>query len=131
MAIRSGLEKCVFRKYHRKWTEKQIKPPPRFWRIGFSSSVSLARDTRSPLLSHAALPPRRFCSAGSQRPATPSLRCPAGHLWSRSRERVSDADLGAECTSHLRHCPCYLDLRTVCRLPDVLLQLWGRGQASA
>lgn len=58
MAIRSGLEKCVFRKYHRKWTEKQIKPPPRFWRIGFSSSVNLARDTRSPLLSHAALPPK-------------------------------------------------------------------------
>lgn len=74
MAIRSDLEKCVFRKYHRKWTEKQIKPPPRFWRIGFSSSVNLARDTRSLLLSHAALPPRRFCSAGSQRPATPSLR---------------------------------------------------------
>lgn len=101
MVVRSGLEKQVFRKYHRKWTEKQIKPPPRFWRIRFSSSAYLARDMRSPLLSHAALPPGRFHSVGSQRPATSGLG-PLGvpcrsHVVQLPEESIRCRP-GAECT---------------------------------
>lgn len=95
-----------FQKYHRKWTEKQIKPPLRFWRIGFSSSVDLAKDTRSPLLSHAASPPRRFCSMGSQRPATPSLGCVLqATCGPGTRKTVSDAHLGAESTKSPKRLP--------------------------
>lgn len=100
MAVRSGLKKHVFRKYPRKWTEKQTKSP--------LDSGELAFPLLTPwpgtqgLLSHAALPPGRFHSLGSQIPATPGPRslgcalqvtCGPG-----TRKTVSDADLGADCT---------------------------------
>lgn len=106
---------------------KTIKPPPRFCRIRFSSAY-LARDTRSPLLSHAALPPGRFHPVGSQRPATSGLGplgVPCRSHVVRLPERQYQMQISGlnSVQSHLRGCHCCTDLRTMCRRSDDLPQL--------
>lgn len=78
-----------------------------------------------PLQRHAAPPPGRFCSVGSQRPATPGLGC-----WGMScrspvtlvpQGQYQTQNLGLSVQNHLRGCHYCLGLRTV-KTRHVLLQ---------